>query len=201
VFNQPDQCWQRFVHLCNQKKNSTYELSNKRKLCKLACKLKNSPTILLPMWYKTLTAHWLPPHMMPHDVSTCWNSTFDMLEFAIKYHTAIDTMTRACNFGLHQYELAPAEWKITSELWHVLKVRILLSFFFFLFFWIQCYLTSSPAMRDWMANYYSLAMTTKDRKKWGRRWPNQWGRGQGGFTTHHVPSEEWEESLKGSLWG
>jgi hypothetical protein len=57
-----------------------------------------------------------------------------MLEFAVKYRTAIDTMTRACDFGLRQYELAPAEWKITSELWHVLKVRILLSFFFVFFF-------------------------------------------------------------------
>jgi hypothetical protein len=49
-----------------------------------------------------------------------------MLEFAVEYHTAIDTMTGACDFGLCQYELAPAEWKITSKLRHVLKVRILL---------------------------------------------------------------------------
>jgi hypothetical protein len=50
-----------------------------------------------------------------------------MLEFTIKYRTAIDTMTGARDFSLCQYELAPAEWKIASELQHVLKVRILLS--------------------------------------------------------------------------
>ena len=79
------------------------------------------------MWYKTLAAHRLPPRMMPRDVSTHWNSTFDMLEFAVEYRAAIDTMTGARDFGLRQYELAPAEWKIASELRHVLKVRILLS--------------------------------------------------------------------------
>jgi hypothetical protein len=63
---------------------------------------------------------------MPRDVSTRWNSTFDMLEFAVEYRAAIDTMTGARDFGLCQYELAPAEWKIASELRHVLKVRILL---------------------------------------------------------------------------
>ena len=50
-----------------------------------------------------------------------------MLEFAVEYCATIDTMTRACDFGLHQYELVPTEWKIASELWHVLKVRFLLS--------------------------------------------------------------------------
>ncbi len=97
-----------------------------QKLWKLTFNLKNSPTILLPVWYKTLAAHQLSPCMMPHDVSTCWNSTFNMLEFAVKYRAAIDTMTRAHDFGLHQYKLVPAEWKITSELRHVLKVRFLL---------------------------------------------------------------------------
>jgi len=63
---------------------------------------------------------------MPRDVSTRWNSTFDMLEFAVEYRVAIDALTGARDFGLRQYELVPAEWKIASELRHVLKVRILL---------------------------------------------------------------------------
>jgi len=93
-----------------------------RKLRKLTFDLKNSPTILLPAWYKTLGAHHLSPRMMPRDVSTRWNSTFDMLDFAIQYRPAIDTMTAARDFGLRQYELVPAEWKIASELRDVLKV-------------------------------------------------------------------------------
>jgi hypothetical protein len=63
---------------------------------------------------------------MPRDVSTRWNSTFDMLEFAIQYRPAINAMTAACDFGLRQYELVPAEWKIASELRDVLKVSVFL---------------------------------------------------------------------------
>ena len=44
--------------------------------------------------------------MMPQDVLTCWNSTFNMLEFAIRYRVAIDAMTAAREFNLRKYELA-----------------------------------------------------------------------------------------------
>lgn len=65
----------------------------------------------------------LPERIMPRDVSTRWNSTFDMLDFAIKYRPAIDSMTAARDFDLRKYELLPAEWKIAGELRDVLKVR------------------------------------------------------------------------------
>lgn len=87
--------------------------------------LKNSTTILLPQWYQTLTAHHLPHRMMPRDVSTRWNSTFDMLDFAIKYRPAIDTMTATRDFNLRKYELVPADWVIAGELRDVLQVRVL----------------------------------------------------------------------------
>jgi len=60
--------------------------------------------------------------MVPQDVSTCWNSTYDMLKFTIKYCIAIDMMTAVCDFDLCQYELLPTEWDIAAELWDVLKV-------------------------------------------------------------------------------
>ncbi len=97
-----------------------------QKLQKLTFNLKNSPTILLPMWYKTLAAHQLSPCIMPQDISTHWNSTFNMLDFAIQYRAAINTMTTVCNFGLYQYELAPVEWKIARQLRDVLKVSMFL---------------------------------------------------------------------------
>jgi hypothetical protein len=60
--------------------------------------------------------------MMPWDVSTHWNLTFDMLEFATHYRPAIDSMMAVCNFDLRQYELAPADWQIAMELQDILKV-------------------------------------------------------------------------------
>ena len=60
---------------------------------------------------------------MPHDVSTRWNSTYDMLAFAIKYRAAIDSMTAARDLGLRDYELDSVEWTMAGEVEEVLKVR------------------------------------------------------------------------------
>jgi len=79
------------------------------KLQNIAFTMKNSTTILLPAWDKTLSTHGLSACIMLWDVPTCWNSTFDMLEFAIHYRVAIDTMTTVCKFNLQKYELVPYE--------------------------------------------------------------------------------------------
>lgn len=63
--------------------------------------------------------------MMPRDVSTRWNSTFEMLDFSIGYRAAINTMTATRNFDLRKYELLPMEWDIAKELRDVLKVSSL----------------------------------------------------------------------------
>jgi hypothetical protein len=60
--------------------------------------------------------------MMPWDVLTWWNSTFDMLEFTIQYCVAINAMTAVWEFNLHKYELAPTEWNTAVELQDILKV-------------------------------------------------------------------------------
>ena len=54
-------------------------------LRKFSFAVKNSSTILLPEWYETLTSQKLAHRMMPRDVSTRWNLTYEMLEFAVKY--------------------------------------------------------------------------------------------------------------------
>ena len=64
--------------------------------------------------------------MMPRDVSTHWNSTYDMLTFAIEYRDAIDTLSGDQEFKLWRYEMTPAEWRIATQLRDVLKVRILM---------------------------------------------------------------------------
>jgi hypothetical protein len=60
---------------------------------------------------------------MPRDVTTWWNSTFDMLDFAINYHAAVDKITSDRVLELHQYELTNSEWAIAKQLRDVLKVR------------------------------------------------------------------------------
>jgi hypothetical protein len=45
--------------------------------------IKNSTTIILPQWLAKLEELDLNVRMMPRDVITRWNSTFDMLDFAV----------------------------------------------------------------------------------------------------------------------
>jgi hypothetical protein len=60
---------------------------------------------------------------MPRDVSTRWNSTFDMLEYAIEHREAIDIVTQRRDLGLRKFELIDDEWMIVEQLRDVLKVR------------------------------------------------------------------------------
>src|ERR1700678_1649466 len=51
--------------------------------------IKNSSTILLPIWNTKLEDLRLNIRIMPRDVATRWNSTFDMLDFAISVAAAV----------------------------------------------------------------------------------------------------------------
>ncbi|GBE77188.1 putative AC transposase [Sparassis crispa] len=62
-------------------------------LRKIASAIIHSSTKLLPAWLKVLADLELAERKMPWDVVTQWNSTFRMLEFALKYWLAVDEMT------------------------------------------------------------------------------------------------------------
>ena len=59
--------------------------------------------------------------MMPRDVTTRWNSTFEMLVFALEYHEAIDEILG--NKEMRKYELKEEEWALVKQLCNVLEVR------------------------------------------------------------------------------
>jgi hypothetical protein len=82
----------------------------------------HSTTIVLPLWFRILEKLELEARKMPRDVATRWNSTFDMLEFALQYRTAIDEIAGNKTANLRQYELNDEEWRIAEQLHDTLKV-------------------------------------------------------------------------------
>ena len=70
---------------------------------------------------------------MPWDVSTRWNSTYDMLKFVCTYHDAINKITDDRAMKLREYELKDDELKIFEELRDSLKVCLFkLTLYFFM---------------------------------------------------------------------
>jgi hypothetical protein len=59
---------------------------------------------------------------MPQDVTTRWNSTYDMLDFSVHHRSAIDDITGDKTANLHKYELDDDEWVIALQLQNTLKV-------------------------------------------------------------------------------
>jgi hypothetical protein len=100
-------------------------------LRKAAFAIKNSSTIILPQWFAILKELKLDERMMPRNVRTHWNSTYDMPDFAYAYRTAFDSITANQSMNLQSYELSKEEWKIVKHLRDVLAVRSFSLFFFY----------------------------------------------------------------------
>ncbi|KAF8523879.1 hypothetical protein BU17DRAFT_6007, partial [Hysterangium stoloniferum] len=64
------------------------------KLQNLAYKIIHLTTIVLPAWQGILKELKMSISLMPHDMSTHWNSTFDMLKYVLKHQKAVDTVTQ-----------------------------------------------------------------------------------------------------------
>ena len=72
------------------------------------------------------------------DVSTHWNSTFDMLTIALKYRKAIDLVSADRDLQLQPYELNTTEWKIAQQLHDILKVSLCVLLFNQLLYSLAC---------------------------------------------------------------
>jgi hypothetical protein len=62
--------------------------------------------------------------LIPRDVVTRWNSTYDMLRFVLTYRTAIDKITADKALKLRKYELDNDDWGIVEDLVCVLEVGL-----------------------------------------------------------------------------
>lgn len=78
-------------------------------LRKLSYKIINSTTKLLPAWKAALDDARMAVRNMLHDVATPWNSTFDMLEFALQYQKPLRRFVGDPDLKLGQYALTATE--------------------------------------------------------------------------------------------
>ena len=98
---------------------------------RIAFKVINSPTLLLPQWHALLEREApakFHGRSIPRDVSTRWNSTFNHLAAFVELEDHIDTFTGIREHGLRQFELTKEEWACIKQLVKVLQVSSLLFF-------------------------------------------------------------------------
>ena len=66
----------------------------------------------------------LSSRIMPRDVATRWNYTYEMLSFAYAYRVAYNTLTDNRDMKMRKYTLEDSEWQLVDQLASVLKVRV-----------------------------------------------------------------------------
>jgi hypothetical protein len=98
------------------------------KLRNLAFAIIHSSTLSLPAWKRCCKRLKIRARLIPRDVITRWNSTYDMLLFCLKYKEPIDAITADKVVKLRRYELDPNDWIIVEDLVSVLKVCLFPSF-------------------------------------------------------------------------
>jgi hypothetical protein len=91
-------------------------------ICKLAYAIKNSSTLALPQWYCIFKALSFEVQLIPQNIHTCWNVTYNMLNFTYQYKKAISKITNIWEMKLHAYEIELHKWEIVKQLHDLLKV-------------------------------------------------------------------------------
>ncbi|TFK59567.1 hypothetical protein BDN72DRAFT_780548, partial [Pluteus cervinus] len=79
----------------------------------------NSTTKLLPLWKEICKKHGLEEKLIPRDVTTRWNSTFDLADVSCEYKVAINEITKEKE--LRKFEMLDEEWVVAEQLRDVLK--------------------------------------------------------------------------------
>src|SRR6266849_213323 len=90
-------------------------------LRQLSLAIIHSTTITLPAWRQICQPHGLKDKLIPRDVVTRWNSTHDMMVFALEYWKPIDSITMDKSLKLQRYKLDNEGWGVIEQLVSILQ--------------------------------------------------------------------------------
>ncbi|KAJ3753120.1 ribonuclease H-like domain-containing protein, partial [Lentinula raphanica] len=89
---------------------------------KISFKIIHSTTILLPKWREQVAGTEFDGQILPRDVATRWNSTFDMLSAFIRMKEPVTMFLDRSSNKLAEYALDNEEWEAIEGLVSVLKI-------------------------------------------------------------------------------
>ncbi|KAF8546756.1 hypothetical protein OG21DRAFT_1479622 [Imleria badia] len=121
----------------------------------------NSSTLLLPTWKMLLEELKQTISIMPCDVVTRWNLTFDLLEYALDHRKAVDKMTQDWDLGLRKFEMGDHEWVLVKQLRDMLKILKDATLFFRAMDHINQVLTTTSLDHSYMLPIRTAVSTAK----------------------------------------
>ncbi|KAJ3746924.1 hypothetical protein EV360DRAFT_57277, partial [Lentinula raphanica] len=89
---------------------------------KVSFKIIHSTTLLLPRWREQVAGTEFEGQVLPRDVATQWNSTFDMLAAFLRMREPVNKFLDRSSNGLAEYALDDEEWKAIEGLVSVLRI-------------------------------------------------------------------------------
>ncbi|KAJ3817414.1 hypothetical protein F5880DRAFT_1492959 [Lentinula raphanica] len=89
---------------------------------KVSFKIIHSTTLLLPRWREQVAGTEFEGQVLPRDVATQWNSTFDMLAAFLRMREPVNEFLDRSSNGLAEYALDDEEWKAIEGLVSVLRL-------------------------------------------------------------------------------
>ncbi|KAJ3968254.1 hypothetical protein EV361DRAFT_805918, partial [Lentinula raphanica] len=88
---------------------------------KISFKIIHSTTQLLPRWREQVKDTEFEGRIIPRDVATRWNSTFDMLDAFLQMREPIMAYLDRSSHGLAEFMLDDDEWEAIKGLVSILK--------------------------------------------------------------------------------
>ncbi|KAJ3816157.1 hypothetical protein F5880DRAFT_1494561 [Lentinula raphanica] len=96
-------------------------LSDLQQTRKISFKIIHSTTNLLPKWRAHVSETEFKDQVLPRDVATRWNSTFDMLSAFLQMKDLVSGFLDHSSYQLVEYILDDDEWEAIEGLVSVLK--------------------------------------------------------------------------------